>query len=149
MSDDRREIQFRESSFSAASPGNEQLRRRFAGLRQEDERDTPQFAALWRRRQRKTQHGSRWLMAGACAVIAVVGLLWLWAVRSRPEGPMVASITAWRAPTDFLLETPGRELLRTVPKIGAWSAFTLTPHQEATPSPAGKKVVHLHHGGLK
>lgn len=35
--------------------------------------------------------------------------------RARPTGPVVAE---WRSPTDFLLRTPGDELLRTVPRVG-------------------------------
>jgi hypothetical protein len=31
-----------------------------------------------------------------------------------------ASITTWKPATDFLLETPGREVLYDVPAIGAW-----------------------------
>jgi len=30
----------------------------------------------------------------------------------RHRTPPTQSITTWRAPTDFLLETPGRELLK-------------------------------------
>src|SRR6476659_5864137 len=37
----------------------------------------------------------------------------------------VASLAEWKAPTDFLLETPGRELLRTVPEIGEWRGYTV------------------------
>jgi len=39
----------------------------------------------------------------------------------KPRAPKpVTSIIEWKAPTDFLLATPGSELLRTVPQIGNW-----------------------------
>src|SRR5262249_49464077 len=121
MNDQRRENPFRERDAHAAGPGDEQLRRRFGDLRREDEWRAPQFAALWRSRQRKRQRLSRWFAAGASAVLVLAGLLWLRSVQHGPENAPAASITAWKAPTDFLLETPGRELLRTVPAIGGRS----------------------------
>src|SRR5262249_30701676 len=150
MKGERRESPFRERDDSAGR-GDEQLRRRFADLRQEDGRRAPPFAALWRRRQRKPERRIRWVFVAAAAVIVFAGLFWLRAVRPRPTDATVASITAWKAPTDFLLETPGRDLLRTVPEIGGWSGFTQAPQPEATPSPTGKKAVDLYHdhGGRK
>jgi len=38
-------------------------------------------------------------------------------------GPEI-SITEWKSSTDFLLRTPGLELLETVPRIGEWPAST-------------------------
>ena len=38
--------------------------------------------------------------------------------RAGPPLPPMTSIEQWTAPTDFLLETPGRELVETVPRIG-------------------------------
>jgi|GEM_PF-478720 len=150
MKGERRDGRFRERHVSAAGPGDEQLRRRFAGLRQEDERRAPPFADLWRSRQRKPERRIRGVFATGAAAIVFAGLFWLWAVRPRPVTPMVASITSWKAPTDFLLETPGRDLLRTVPEIGGWSGFTQASRPEATPSPAGKAIdLHHDHGGRK
>jgi hypothetical protein len=70
-------------------------------------------------------------------VAAVFGAA-VFSVRSerRQRNNTVASITEWKAPTDFLLETPGRELLRTVPRFGelkadGWSGY-------AAPSPSGR-----------
>ncbi len=47
------------------------------------------------------------------------------------------SITEWKAPTDFLLETPGSELLRTVPQIGNWQGYSMGAGRRR--KPAGKK----------
>jgi hypothetical protein len=53
-------------------------------------------------------------MAAAAVAVAV------FTVTRRPETgpPWAPSIEDWTAPTDFLLETPGIELLETVPSIG-------------------------------
>ncbi len=91
------------------SDSDDMLRRRFAVLRREEEQQAPEFGRLWQ--------------AGAGA-------------RRRQT---VASITEWKAPTDFLLETPGSELLRTVPEIGQWHFYSAMPG--AMPSPAGKKLL--------
>ena len=144
---DEREGPLGERDAGAAGFTDEQLHRHIAQLRREDERRAPQFAALWRSRQRKPQRRIRRLAAGAFAVIILAGLFWLRAFRRSSEDTTIASITEWKAPTDFLLETPGRDLLRTVPEIGGWSGFAHTPRPETMPSPAGKNLVH--HGGRK
>ena len=41
--------------------------------------------------------------------------------------PSALSLTDWHSPTDFLLTTPGSELLHAVPHIGE-SRGTLAPH---------------------
>ena len=50
----------------------------------------------------------------------------------------VTSITEWKAPTDFLLATPGRELLETVPQIGNWPGYSMGAGRRR--KPAGKKI---------
>jgi hypothetical protein len=60
----------------------------------------------------------RVVLAAAIVVIAVVLAR---PDRTRPTGaPHVVDLGAvvWRSPTDFLLSTPGSELLRSVPAIG-------------------------------
>lgn len=117
---------------------DDMLRRRFAVLRREEEEHAPEFGRLWHGRADARRRQTRWFAATACALIALA-LLWIRSVQRRPDDKTVATITEWKAPTDFLLETPGRELLRTVPEIGQWHGYTATP--EARPSPAGKKVL--------
>jgi len=116
---------------------DDMLRRRFAVLRREEEHYAPEFATLWKARAGARRHQARWFAAAACALIAVLAFLWIRSAQRRPEERAVASITEWKAPTDFLLETPCRELLRTVPEIGQWHVYTAMPG--ATPTPAGKK----------
>ncbi len=75
----------------------------------------------------EAKHGRPWRawgLAGAMAVIVatlVVGLaLHRRAVRTLPQTELAAAekLAQWRAPSDVLLETPGREILRTTPRLG-------------------------------
>jgi hypothetical protein len=115
------------------------LRRRFVALRREEDQQAPEFATLWKARAGKRRRQTRWFAATACALIALLAFLWIRSVQRRHDDKTVASITEWKAPTDFLLETPGRELLRTVPEIGEWQVYTAMPG--ATPSPRVKKIL--------
>lgn len=117
---------------------DDMLQRRFAVLRREEGEHAPEFGRLWHDRANARRRQTRWFMAAACVLVALA-LLWIRSVQRRHDDKTVASITEWKAPTDFLLETPGCELLRTVPKIGQWYVYTATP--VAPPSPAGKKVL--------
>jgi hypothetical protein len=80
---------------------------------------------------RRTAPGARRVLpVPVAAVLAVLALAAL-AVIVRPwdsmRGPAPAPretrtaplITAWRSPTDFLLRTPGEEVLRTTPSFGS------------------------------
>lgn len=98
-----------------------ELRERFHALRREAGGGTPAFgstvAALAGRRQR-ARRLRRWVsVIAASAATAIV----LFVVRG-PGGPdgkraVLVNLAArrWEAPTDFLLRTPGAELLRTIP----------------------------------
>jgi len=101
------------------------LRAAFAALRRDDSASAPGFepllAAAEARSKAAADRSRRLLvpvMAGTLAAAALVALV-ITAVR-RPAAPLpsLASIEQWTAPTDFLLETPGREFLETVPRIG-------------------------------
>ena len=118
---------------------DDMLRRRFAALRGEEDQQAPEFAALWKARAGARRRQTRWFAAAACMLVALLALLWMRPAQRRPDNKTVASITEWKAPTDFLLETPGRELLHTVPEIGEWQVYTAMPG--ATPTPRGKKVL--------
>jgi hypothetical protein len=50
------------------------------------------------------------------AVVIIVVVLGIVAFHHR-RPPVTESIVTWKAPTDFLLRTPGSELLSTVPQI--------------------------------
>lgn len=116
---------------------HDDLRERFAALRREEEAQTPEFALPspgWAGRSRRWYAGK--LFAGAvCVATMVAAVFLLWLMPPKPErepGKPFASLTEWKSPTDFLLETPGRELLRTVPAIGVWHDYNKAsrPSQE-------------------
>jgi len=115
------------------------LRRRFAALRREEGQQAPEFARLWQTGAGARRRQARWFAAAACMLVALLALLWIRSVQHRSDDKTIASITEWKAPTDFLLETPGRELLRAVPEIGEWQVYNAMPG--ATRSPRGKKIL--------
>jgi hypothetical protein len=64
-----------------------------------------------------------WTLAGAAAaiVVMVVGAAIYWrAAQTIPDEELAAieKLAEWRAPSDSLLETPGQDILRTMPKFG-------------------------------
>lgn len=63
---------------------------------------------------------------GALAAVAVVLLAGL--LLDQPPGPPrpVTSLSEWQSPTDWLLETPGSEWLRSTPRVGDFY-FSLEP----------------------
>lgn len=95
------------------------LRARFEALRQEDATLLPSFAVP--RPRPVARHPARWIAAGALAAAAATVL---WVLGDRRTGNRIAldlGAAVWAAPTDFLLETPGRDLLREIPQLGgAW-----------------------------
>ena len=94
-----------------------ELRDRFAAQRLENEASAPGFqhtlAAAARARPVRRRTGLR--LAAAIALVAVIALL---AVRNRhrPDVDLVGA--RLHGPTDFLLQVPGAELLRTIPRLG-------------------------------
>jgi hypothetical protein len=98
------------------------LRQAFAALRREDAEQAPPFdgvltAAQLRRGRRRLAPVLGGLAASVAAIVIVVVVV---AVRHPPSTPPpAAGIEQWTAPTDFLLRTPGREILETTPRIGA------------------------------
>jgi len=105
------------------NPGDDEtdLRGLFAALRRQDSAKTPAFetllagAAAGRGRRRPWPRGGGLLAAASLVVAALAAVAVL---RAPPPPARVVSIEEWRAPTDFLLRTPGREILETVPLIG-------------------------------
>jgi hypothetical protein len=96
-----------------------ELRSRFAALRSEDAARTPSFEQVLRRARPKDDIRLRALAATVCVVaIAVTGIVLHVTAKRAPRVLEAASLAHWRAPTDFLLYTPGRELLHSVPSIG-------------------------------
>jgi hypothetical protein len=114
------------------------LRALFARLREEDRARVPSFRAP--QPGQAPKWGSVGRVAAAAAVI-LIALMLAWPNRRPPAvmRPVVdLSVVAWQSPTDFLLITPGSELLRTVPAVGSpddWTPIDLpgrAPEPEST-----------------
>jgi hypothetical protein len=91
------------------------LRRSFAALRRHEAGAAPPFRRAWaaalagRRRPRAR-------FAVAAVALAFLALLWL-RPGPAPEPMNAPPVARWQSPTDFLLRTPGRELLSAVPAL--------------------------------
>jgi negative regulator of sigma E activity len=84
------------------------LQQAFDALRQQEAASAPRFDRM--RRARAPRSLAPRLAFAAMVLITVAVIVF------RPQKPQ-PSITAWKAPTDFLLQTPGRELLTSVPDL--------------------------------
>jgi hypothetical protein len=85
---------------------DDQLHDAFAELRRVETARTPPFRMLGRQEQRP-------YLRFAFAVVLLIVL----AIVMVPRRPPAPSISEWKAPTDFLLQTPGRELLASLPDL--------------------------------
>ena len=97
------------------------LRKQFASMRREDAGRTPSFHRVLQNPKRTRLIDTRLRAVMACLVIAAIALPAFLSFRHRAAtAPATTALwlADWRAPTDFLLNTPGRDLLRTVPQIG-------------------------------
>ena len=91
-------------------------------LGQHAERTAPPFDAMWRTaraqvdaaRPRLLPLRSGFAVAGIAALVAIVMTILGGGERDRE---MRVDIAQWRSPTAFLLDTPGIEWLRSVPRI--------------------------------
>jgi len=127
-----------EDPNSQRGPSDEQLRELFSILRSEDDAQAPPFLAG----PQPSRRPSRWRLASASvfAATALAAFLWLRIeilprppAASRGSNASAVSITEWRPATDFLLNTPGREILRNAPVI------RLEPYPHSTGSTTNRK----------
>lgn len=86
---------------------DDRLRSAFAELRRAEAAHVPPFKRLPSRQ--KPWPSIRLAFAIVLLIVLVVSII--------PRRPPAPSISNWRAPTDFLLKTPGQELLSTVPDL--------------------------------
>ena len=101
------------------------LRERFGRMRREEAGAAPGFRHTLTRARARAAASSRlrWpIGAAALTALGVAGLmLWLGGPIGTPdtrdELPLGEAVGSWRTPTDVLLETPGSELLRTLPDL--------------------------------
>jgi hypothetical protein len=119
------------------------LREAFAALRREDADLAPPFRAPASGPVARTRRRARTLRAllatGALAASMVVGL-WTWR-RGTPAPPPTVSMEVWIAPTDFLLSTPGRELLHSVPRLVEPSSMAASPGRTGNIPPPTRRSV--------
>ena len=94
---------------------DDRLQDAFKELRRVETARIPPFGRMWHVKPALSRRPSR-LRVGSTFAFAVVLLIVL-AVAIIPHRPAAPSISTWRAPTDFLLQTPGRELLDSVPDL--------------------------------
>ena len=91
------------------------LRDAFDTLRHDEAARAPRFEKMWRPSPGASRHPLPRERVFAFAAMLLIIVTAVFFVR-RPEPPR-PSITAWKAPTDFLLATPGRELLQKTPEL--------------------------------
>jgi hypothetical protein len=117
-----------------------EIHRRFAQLRETDRESVPGFAQIYGRGRARRRLGAMPragpLVIGAAAVV-LIAAVWIVNARSVSRSttvPTIATIAAWRAPTDVLLRTPGSELLGAMPALGAsmLDKMILTPTNRGT-----------------
>jgi len=107
------------------------FRELFESARRRDEASAPRFQEILRREpptERAVRIPLTARFAAIAIVLALIGLLAVSRRVARPTGdPSVAgellSSARWSGPTDFLLATPGGDLLRSTPRIGAPMPF--------------------------
>jgi hypothetical protein len=101
------------------------LRESFAHLREDERPGAGSFRVPVRAARHAKRPRALPLVVSAAAVVLVVVLRVLNGRDDRPLPHRVLPLTSWEAPTDFLLETPGRELLRAIPPIGQMRGWEL------------------------
>lgn len=119
------------------------LRGWFAAQRREEQEAAPPFRRVWAAARAQRRPRPRVRFAIAAVALALVALLWLRPDTGRaPEPGTSPSIAQWRSPTDFLLATPGRELLSTVPALGDPATLGLSlpvPPPKPSSTPKGER----------
>jgi hypothetical protein len=86
----------------------------FQELRDEEQRHVPPFRVA----QAGGREARRYTLAMAMLLLFVIGAAVLLRRHSSTQPNAANSISTWKAPTDFLLQTPESKLLRTVPSFG-------------------------------
>lgn len=94
-----------------------ELRERFAALRREESAGAPEFRPMLAAARARPRSGRRAIGAVAVAALVLIALVAILTVRDGHRTPVDLGVRV-RMPTDFLLQVPGAELLRTVPRLG-------------------------------
>jgi hypothetical protein len=94
------------------------LRGRFAQLRAEERFGVPRFAWEPRTPRRHVPWRAIAATAALLVIVMITGIIrWRSTRFSDSDRAAVRSVAAWHPPTDFLLRTPGNEILATTPRI--------------------------------
>ena len=103
------------------APDEIELRARFDELRREEQARIPPYRPPDRLAKRRPGVRMRFLAAAATVLILVAIASWRgsWRRDAPPHAAIDAKPFQWTAPTDFLLQTPQSDLMRTTPRIGA------------------------------
>jgi hypothetical protein len=96
---------------------DEDLKRQFAGLRAHDRQRTPSFDAMLAARPTIRHVPLR--LAAAIALLVAAGTVTAVLVNGRATRFQPVALASWQSPTAFLLQTPGTDLLSTVPSVTA------------------------------
>jgi hypothetical protein len=122
----------------------------FAAVRREEEAHVPPISIL---SLTFHEHGRRRLsgklaVAATCLATLIAAAVWLLPLlrvshesSSHGREQAAASITSWKPATDFLLDTPGRELLEGVPDIGDSHGVLSAPHRGESYGPFKKQIL--------
>jgi hypothetical protein len=100
-------------------PRDAEIRRLFAARGRRDEDAAPGFERLLRRPAHVGRAG-RWSWAAAALLLVLIGGGIAWRVRTGTqslESSGQPTLATWKAPTDFLLNVPGGELLSSTPRF--------------------------------
>jgi hypothetical protein len=128
-------------------PDDEDLRRAFTALRREDAAHAPGLERLLARPQ-PSRHRTPVRLAGFMAAAAAAGVAAMILAqvfhlfrRPAPDGVVAPTVASWSAPTDFLLRTPGQDILGPLPRLGGGSALSpLSESAARTPAPHPRSV---------
>ena len=111
-----------------------ELREMFARLRQEDHAHVPPFQLPAARPTSPWALPMKVAAAAAVILVAVVLAVPDSGQRGVPVQLVDLGDAAWHSPTDFLLNTPGDELLRRIPPIGSPQGWTPIDLQDGSPA---------------
>ena len=109
------------------TPKDEDLKSVFEEIRVEDAQSAPSMEDVLRAGDARRSTRIRWLrpmrLAAAVGAAVLLALVLLVPGRSRQPaepGPEIGSESPvmWRAPSDFLLATPGAEVVSDLPRLG-------------------------------
>ena len=107
------------------------LHRKFEAVRDQDKAMTPAFEDVWQGSLRLSRNPRRprlIIRAFAAAVVvltAAIVVFW-WNRSPRPvDSGIEVQLSEWRASTDFLLKTPGSDLLNRIPEVPSFSSHQI------------------------